>query len=97
MLAAAERLRKIKRFDQLMAYLRDELDWPVEDFEFDELTYDWEPDELERREARQAPVGEKRNRARLTIRNDGTLEDLAGRAKALWREILSEGLPEPSA
>ena len=46
MTTAAERLRKIKSFTQLMAYLRDHLDWPVEDFEFDELTYDWEPEEL---------------------------------------------------
>ncbi|KAA1258011.1 N-6 DNA Methylase [Rubripirellula obstinata] len=41
-----EALRKIKRFDQLLAYLRDELDWPVEDFEFDEVTFDWDPEEL---------------------------------------------------
>jgi dephospho-CoA kinase len=57
----------------------------------------WEPGELERREDRQAPVGEKRNRARLTIRNDGTLEDLDAQAEELWREILSEGLPETRA
>jgi dephospho-CoA kinase len=56
----------------------------------------WEPDELSRRESRQAPVGEKLSRARLTIRNDGTLEDLERRAETLWREILSEGLPEQS-
>ncbi|MDB2318021.1 hypothetical protein N9V88_00375 [bacterium] len=46
MSSASDRLRKIKRFDQLLAYLRDELDWPVDEFEFDELTYDWEPEEL---------------------------------------------------
>ena len=42
----ADKLRKIKRFDQLTAYLRDELDWPIDELEFDELTYDWEPEEL---------------------------------------------------
>ncbi|WP_442485605.1 type ISP restriction/modification enzyme [Aeoliella sp. SH292] len=41
-----ERLRKIKRFDQLVAYLRDELHWPIETEDFEDLTYDWEPDEL---------------------------------------------------
>lgn len=43
---SAKALRKIKRFDQLLAYLRDELDWPTEEFEFEDLTFDWEPDEL---------------------------------------------------
>ncbi len=44
--SSPESLRKIKRFDQLLAYLRDELDWPVADFEFDEVTFDWDPNEL---------------------------------------------------
>ena len=57
----------------------------------------WDPDELTRREAKQVAVADKRDRARLTIRNDGTLEDLRRRASELWREILSEGLPEESA
>ena len=58
MSSASDRLRKIKRFDQLLAYLRDELDWPVDEFEFDELTYDWEPEELgiETRTYRHQPV-----------------------------------------
>lgn len=43
---AAERLGKIKRFDQLVAYLRDELDWPIQDYPFEDLTFDWEPKEL---------------------------------------------------
>jgi hypothetical protein len=43
---AADRLRKIKRFDQLVAYLRDVLDWPMEDYPFEDLTFDWDPEEL---------------------------------------------------
>ena len=39
-------LKKIKRFDQLIAYLRDELDWPIETDDFDDLTFDYEPEEL---------------------------------------------------
>lgn len=41
-----ERLRNIKRFDQLVAYLRDELGWPVDGEDFEDLTFDWEADEL---------------------------------------------------
>ena len=46
MTTTANQLRKIKSFDQLLAYLRDELDWPIDEFEFDELTYDYEAEEL---------------------------------------------------
>lgn len=41
-----ERLRSIKTFPQLVAYLRDELDWPIDADDFDDLTFDYEPDEL---------------------------------------------------
>jgi hypothetical protein len=37
------RLDRITTFSALINYLRDELDWPIEDFTFDELTYDWDP------------------------------------------------------
>jgi hypothetical protein len=42
-------LAKIKRFDQLIAYLRDEMGWPItrDSFEdVDDLFYDFTPDEL---------------------------------------------------
>jgi hypothetical protein len=32
-------LRTITRFDDLITYLGDELDWPVEDYGLDELTF----------------------------------------------------------
>lgn len=37
-------LEKIKNLDQLVPYLREELDWPIEegDFTLDELTYEWD-------------------------------------------------------
>ena len=44
-----EQLRSLTRFEDLVAYLRDELDWPI-DFEdardIDRLTFDYEPEEL---------------------------------------------------
>jgi len=42
-------LSKIKRFDQLIAYLRDEMGWPIAQDSFedvDDLFYDFTPDEL---------------------------------------------------
>lgn len=44
--ADAERLRAIKTFPSLVKYLRDELDWPIESDDFDELTFEYEPEEL---------------------------------------------------
>ncbi len=41
-----ERLSEIKTFPSLVKYLRDELDWPIEADDFDELTFDYEPEEL---------------------------------------------------
>ena len=41
-----DRLRAIKTFPQLVEYLRDDLDWPVESASFDALTYDYTADEL---------------------------------------------------
>ena len=41
-----ERLAHIRRFDQLVAYLRDELGWPIESDDFEELTFEYTPDEL---------------------------------------------------
>jgi predicted helicase len=40
-----QRLRNIKRFDQLIAFLRDELDWPIDQgHDEDDLTFDWSDD-----------------------------------------------------
>ncbi len=41
-----ERLRAIRTFPQLVKYLRDELSWPIETEDFEDLTFDYEPDEL---------------------------------------------------
>ena len=41
-----ERLASIRRFDQLVAYLRDDLGWPIVSDNFEELTFDYTPDEL---------------------------------------------------
>ncbi len=41
-----KRLAGIYRFDQLVAYLRDEMSWPIESDDFEELTYEYTPEEL---------------------------------------------------
>ena len=41
-----ERLARIQRFDQLVAFLRDELDWPIGRAHFDDLTFDYAPEEI---------------------------------------------------
>ena len=41
-----ERLRSIRTFPSLVKYLRDKLDWPIESDDFEDLTYDYEPEEL---------------------------------------------------
>ena len=45
-LADAERLRKIHTFPSLVKYLRDDLGWPIESDDFDELMFEYEPEEL---------------------------------------------------
>ena len=44
--APTDRLRAIKRLDQLLAYLREELDWPVGDLSAEDVTFDYDPEEL---------------------------------------------------
>jgi hypothetical protein len=39
-------LAGIKRFDQLVRYLRDEMGWPIESDDFDDLTFEYTPEEL---------------------------------------------------
>jgi hypothetical protein len=41
-----DHLREIKTFPSLVKYLRDELDWPIEADDFEDLTFDYEPEEL---------------------------------------------------
>jgi len=39
-------LRNIRTFPQLIKFLRDEMDWPIESENFEELTFDYTPEEL---------------------------------------------------
>ena len=39
-------LARIQRFDQLVSYLRDEMGWPIASDDFEELTFDYTPEEL---------------------------------------------------
>ena len=41
-----ERLAGIRRFDQLVVYLRNELGWPIDSDDFEELTFTYTSDEL---------------------------------------------------
>ncbi|MGD0234913.1 MAG: hypothetical protein ABSC55_10300, partial [Syntrophorhabdales bacterium] len=41
-----ERLRSIKTLPQLVAYLRDELEWPIESDDIEDVTFEYEPEEL---------------------------------------------------
>jgi len=41
-----EALRSIHTFPQLIKFLRDDLDWPIESDDFEELTFDYTPEEL---------------------------------------------------
>jgi len=39
-------IRNIRTFPQLIKFLRDELEWPIESDDFEELTFDYTPEEL---------------------------------------------------
>ena len=41
-----ERLARIRSFTQLVAYLRDDLGWPIASDDFEELTFEYTPEEL---------------------------------------------------
>jgi hypothetical protein len=41
-----DHVRSIKTFKQLITYLRDELDWPIESEDFDDLTFEYSAEEL---------------------------------------------------
>ena len=41
-----ERIKSIKSFPSLIKYLREELDWQIEDEDIEDLTFDYEPEEL---------------------------------------------------
>ena len=41
-----ERLSRIHSFTQLIVYLRDDLGWPIDTDDFEELTFEYTPEEL---------------------------------------------------
>ena len=46
MLNHREQLQAIRTFPQLVKYLRDELDWPISQDDFEDLTFEYTPEEL---------------------------------------------------
>lgn len=57
---AVNRLKSVNDFDSLLTYLRDELDWPVDDHGFDDLTFQYTATELGLDEQSAAKVTEIR-------------------------------------
>jgi hypothetical protein len=51
-----DRLRSVKTLPQLIAYLRDELDWPIEAEELEDLTFEFSPSELGLKEGAFKPI-----------------------------------------
>jgi len=39
-------IQSVRTFDALLHYLEDELDWPITEMDVDDLTFDYEPEEL---------------------------------------------------
>lgn len=52
----AENLRQIKTFEQLVRYLEDELDWPLNQYGLEDLTFEYAPEELGLRDEEAAKV-----------------------------------------
>ena len=57
---AVNRLKSVNDFDSLLTYLREELDWPVDDYGFDDLTFQYTAAELGLDEQSAAKVTEIR-------------------------------------
>jgi predicted helicase len=58
--SSVDRLKSVNDFDSLLTYLRDELDWPVDDYGFDDLTFQYTATELGLDEQSAAKVTEIR-------------------------------------
>jgi len=52
----ASRLRDIKTFEELVQYLEEELDWPLTEYPFEQLTFEYSPTELGLKEQDAAKV-----------------------------------------
>src|SRR5664279_2851537 len=59
-------LRTIRTFPQLIKFLRDELDWPIESDDFQELTFDYTAEELGIDSASAAKIQEIKRLRRLS-------------------------------
>jgi len=53
---ASNELRNILTFDDLIQYLEEKLDWPLQKYGFDELTFEYQPEELGLKEDEAAKV-----------------------------------------
>lgn len=53
---SATDIRRIRSFEELCTYLEEELDWRLDGYEFEDLTFDFEPEELGLKDADAAKV-----------------------------------------
>ena len=60
-------LKRIRTFPSLVAYLRDELGWPIESDDFEELTFPYEPEELGIDSASAAKIQDIKQLRRLSV------------------------------
>lgn len=51
-----EQLRNVNSFENLIHYLEEKLDWPLQEYGFDELTFEYQPSELGLKEEEAAKV-----------------------------------------
>jgi hypothetical protein len=59
-------LRNVRNFDSLIRYLEDELGWPLDGYEMEDLTFDYEPSDLGLKEEEAAKVKSIRQLRPLT-------------------------------
>ncbi len=64
-------LRNIRRFNDLVEYLENELGWPLDGYDVEDLTYDFEPEELGLKRSEAAKIKSIRQLVYLGIRSRG--------------------------
>ena len=57
MSVASNELRNILTFDDLIQYLEEKLDWPLQEYGFDQLTFEYQPEELGLKDIEAAKIG----------------------------------------
>lgn len=86
-------LAKIKRFDQLVAYLRDEMGWPIEGENFEDLTFEYTPEELGIDAASAPKIQEIKRLRPLAVNQQALIHDLTDDGFAdMYAQTIAYGL-----